>query len=77
MLLPLSCSLSLAVFPRDQEWAQLDVLTPRLLYCLIQSGQLIFALYKLNAMGLLPVYQSDWISTMAVPAPLEHALAAS
>lgn len=28
-----------AVFPKEPEWPQLDVLLPRLLYCLIQMGQ--------------------------------------
>ncbi|GIM03846.1 hypothetical protein Vretimale_8521, partial [Volvox reticuliferus] len=61
------------VFQRDEEWKQLDVLTPRLLYCLVHGGQLIFGLYKLSAMRLLPSASSDFISTMPVPPVLEHA----
>lgn len=61
------------VFPRDEEWKQLDVLTPRLLYCLVHLGQLVFGLYKLSAMRLLPSASSDFISTMPVPPVLEHA----
>lgn len=62
-----------AVFKREEEWPQLDIITPRILYCLVHSGQLLFGLHKLNSMGLLPVFPSDWISTMAVPESLEHA----
>ncbi|KXZ53631.1 hypothetical protein GPECTOR_6g548 [Gonium pectorale] len=64
------------VFPRDEEWKQLDVLTPRLLYCLVHFGQLIFGLYKLSAMRLLPSSASDFISTVPVPPVLETAYAA-
>lgn len=64
------------VFPREDDWPQLDVLTPRLLFCAIQLGQVVFGLYKLDGMGLLPVFPSDWISTMAVPPVLEHSYAA-
>ncbi|GAX82023.1 hypothetical protein CEUSTIGMA_g9451.t1 [Chlamydomonas eustigma] len=60
------------MFPKEEDWPQLDVLMPRLLFCAIQLGQLLFGLYKLDGMGLLPVYPSDWISTMAVPASLER-----
>lgn len=66
-----------AAFPKDAEWEQLDVIMPRILYCLIHLAQLIFGFYKLNAMGLLPVHPSDWISTMQVPPSLEHAFQAS
>jgi hypothetical protein len=31
------------------------------------------ALYKLNAMGLLPTHASDWVSNMKPPTPIEHA----
>lgn len=53
-----------------------DTLMPRLLYCTIYFGQLLFGLYKLNSMGLLPVYPSDYISSMPVPLALEHSFAA-
>jgi len=55
-----------AVFPKEAEWPQLDVLLPRLVFCGVQSLQIVFGLYKLNNMGLLPVYPSDWISSMKV-----------
>jgi hypothetical protein len=29
-------------------------------------GQIVFGLYKLNGMGLLPVYASDWVSSLKV-----------
>jgi hypothetical protein len=57
-----------SVFPREEDWPGLDVITPRLLYCLVQVGQLVFGMYKLNGMGLLPVYPSDWISAIKVRA---------
>lgn len=63
------------MFPKDEDFKQLDTLTPRLLYCLVHSAQLLFGLYKLNAMGLLPAHPADWISTMAVPPAIEHAFA--
>lgn len=64
------------VFPKEDDWPQLDVLTPRLVFCAIQLGQFVFGLYKLEGMGLLPVYPSDWISTMAVPPSREHSYSA-
>lgn len=64
-----------AVFPSDAE-RKLDTFTPRLLYCLINVGQFIFALHKLNAMGLLPTHASDWLSAIAVPQSLEHSYGA-
>ena len=75
--LPRRCAPSLprTAFPKDEEFKQLDVFTPRLLYCLIHMGQLVFGLWKLNAMGLLPAHPADWISTMAVPPSTEHAYA--
>lgn len=72
-----ACGHVYAAFPKDAEWEQLDVLTPRLLYCVIHFGQFIFGLYKLNAMGLLPVHPSDWISTMQVPPSLEYSFQAA
>ncbi|KAF5838952.1 hypothetical protein DUNSADRAFT_1897 [Dunaliella salina] len=60
------------MFQKEPEWPQLDVLLPRLLFCLVQGAQIVFGLYKLNNMGLLPVYPSDWISSMKVPETLEH-----
>jgi len=74
---PMSAILSSGqMFPREEDWPQLDIITPRLLFCLIQCGQLAFGLWKLNGMGLLPVFPSDWISTMSVPPTLEHSYTA-
>lgn len=73
---PLTAILNCAeAFPRDEE-SNLDVFFPRVLYCLIQSGQFIFGLYKLHSMGLLPVYPSDWISAMGAPESKEYAFGA-
>lgn len=33
-----------------------------------------FAVWKINAMGLLPTNLSDWVSSMRPPTALEHAL---
>ena len=52
------------MFPQDK---QVDVIVPRLIYVAIQIGQLLFAAYKLDAMGLLPTYASDWMSQMVAP----------
>jgi len=54
------------VFQKEADWPQLDVLLPRLIFCMVQGAQIVFGLYKLNNMGLLPVYPSDWISSMKV-----------
>jgi hypothetical protein len=64
-----------AAFPPDPE-KKLDTLSPRLLYCLINLGQCVFALYKLNSMGLLPSHASDWLSAIAVPQSVEHSFGA-
>ena len=63
------------VFKQDDE-RKLDVMTPRLLYCLIYCGQLLFVMHKLNNMGLLPTHPSDWLSSMPVPRFLETSFAA-
>eukprot|EP00775_Hariotina_reticulata_P003950 gene3950-4204_t len=63
------------VFPPDPE-KKLDTLSPRLLYCLINLGQFVFALYKLNSMGLLPTHASDWLSAIAVPQSVEYSFGA-
>lgn len=49
-----------------------DVMIPRLLYCLVYLGQLAFAAYKLDCMGLLPTYPSDWSSQLKAPVYLER-----
>jgi hypothetical protein len=53
--------------------ANTDVTGPRLAFCAIQVAGLAMALYKLNAMGLLPTHASDWVSGMKPPRALEHA----
>lgn len=53
--------------------ARTDVTMPRLLYCAIQLVGLAIALYKLNALGLLPTHASDWVSSLKPPTALEHA----
>lgn len=53
--------------------ANTDMTGPRLVFCAIQVVGLAMALWKLNAMGLLPTHASDWVSNMKPPTPLEHA----
>lgn len=55
-------------FPRDPT-GRLDTLLPRLIYCAIHFGQLLFVLNKLNSMGLLPTHASDWLASLPVPPP--------
>jgi Protein of unknown function (DUF1077) len=70
---PANCLLQLTVFfelPtvfKQDEDNMLDVLTPRAIYCGIHLLGLLFALYKLNNMGLLPTHPSDFISAMIAP----------
>lgn len=63
------------VFPPDPD-RKLDTFTPRLLFCLIQLGQVVFGLHKLNTMGLLPTHPSDWLSAVAAPLSMEHSYGA-
>eukprot|EP01025_Chloroclados_australasicus_P042276 TRINITY_DN4499_c0_g1_i1.p2 TRINITY_DN4499_c0_g1~~TRINITY_DN4499_c0_g1_i1.p2 ORF type:complete len:175 (-),score=13.76 TRINITY_DN4499_c0_g1_i1:319-843(-) len=60
-----------AMFPSSESAAGLDVLGPRLLYCLIYGGQVIFGMYKLNGMGLLPTAPADLLSSVA-PVPQQQ-----
>jgi hypothetical protein len=48
-----------------------DALTPRLLYVLIQAAGLLFALTRLNAMGLLPTRAADYASGLPPAAAVE------
>lgn len=58
----------LAAFPeRDSDNGRLNVLLPRLLFCLINLAGLAFGLWKVNGMGLLPTHASDYVSAMTVP----------
>ena len=60
-----------SIFKAD---GQLDVLQPRLIFVAIQLAQLAFAAWRLNDMGLLPTYPSDWMSQMPAPHVLERAV---
>lgn len=42
---------------------------PRALFCLIQLGGVAFGLWKINGMGLLPTYASDYAQGLAAPKP--------
>ena len=64
-----------AVFKEEDEEGEepgrLDAVTPRALYCSIQMAGLLFALYRLNGMGLLPTHTSDFASALLPPRALE------
>jgi hypothetical protein len=38
-----------------------DTTLPRLLFCALQGAGMLYALSKLNSMGLLPTHASDWL----------------
>lgn len=40
--------------------SKVDVITPRVSYCLIHLAGLLFAIYRVGLMGLLPVNVGDW-----------------
>jgi hypothetical protein len=40
--------------------SKVDVVGPRLVYCLVHLAGLLFAVYRVHAMGLLPTNVSDW-----------------
>jgi ER membrane protein complex subunit 4 len=61
-----------SVFPPNKD---VDVLVPRVIYCLVYLGQLGFAAYKLDKMGLLPTHASDWSSQLQPPSYLERSIA--
>ena len=58
-------------FPKNKD---VDVLVPRALYCAVYVGQLVFAAYKLDKMGLLPTHASDWSSQLQPPVYLERSV---
>lgn len=58
--------------PQDQT-GKLDLLKPRLIFCAIQMAGLIFALNKLQGMGLLPTNPSDYVSFLKLPVASEFA----
>eukprot|EP01023_Acetabularia_acetabulum_P005613 TRINITY_DN122_c0_g2_i1.p2 TRINITY_DN122_c0_g2~~TRINITY_DN122_c0_g2_i1.p2 ORF type:complete len:184 (-),score=24.70 TRINITY_DN122_c0_g2_i1:181-732(-) len=60
-----------AMFPTSESAPGLDTVGPRLLYSLIYGGQVIFGMYKLNGMGLLPTAPADLISSVP-PVPQQQ-----
>ncbi len=61
------------VFPPDPD-GRLDVIGPRVIFCLVQAAGLAFTLWKLNGMGLLPTHVSDWVTSTPVVAFREQAV---
>lgn len=73
---PLAAILNVVkAIPKDAE-GELSVFLPRITYCAVQMGQFIFAMYKLNTMGLLPTYASDWVSMLDGPSVAELSVGA-
>ena len=66
------CLTCCAAIPQDQS-GQLDLLKPRLVFCAVQMAGLIFALNKLQGMGLLPTNPSDYVSFLQLPVASEFA----
>jgi len=62
-----------AVFRPDPE-GKLNILGPRLLYCLIHIAALSFAVYRIHLMGLLPTHLSDWVAVVQTPKLLDRAV---
>lgn len=42
--------------------SRVDVISPRIMFCGIHFLGLLFAIYRVNMMGLLPTHVSDWLS---------------
>ncbi len=64
--------MSFAAIPQDQT-GQLELLKPRLVFSAIQIAGLVFALNKLQGMGLLPTNPSDYVSFLKAPVASEFA----
>lgn len=62
------------MFPPDPE-GELNTAVPRATFCLLHGAGLAFAVWKINAMGLLPTTLSDWVAAMRPPVYAEHAAA--
>ena len=61
------------VFQPDDE-GKLNIMTPRLLYCLIHAAGLAFAIYRIHLMGLLPTHLSDWVASVQAPGTIDRAV---
>ena len=62
-----------AAFKPDAE-GLLDTRTPRMMYCLIHFAAVVFGIYKLNSIGLLPTHASDWFSALEAPSAKEFSV---
>lgn len=68
---PLSAIFSSGKAFKSQD-PEVDTKQAQLLFCLIQGLGVMFALYRLNGMGLLPTHASDFASFFSAPQHLEH-----
>eukprot|EP00887_Chlorella_sp_A99_P002176 scaffold21.g2176.t1 len=53
---------------------KLDTTLPRITYCFIHGLGILFAIYKINGMGLFPTHLSDWVSSIKAPTYTERAV---
>lgn len=61
------------MFVADPE-GKLNVAVPRLMYCAIHAAGLLFAVYRINMMGLLPTNLSDWAPAFEAVVPTDLAV---
>lgn len=62
MYSPVNAILKSGASFRSIPGSKVDVLMPRILFCGIHLLGFLFALYRVNLMGLLPTHVSDWLS---------------
>lgn len=53
---------------------EIDLLLPKLVYILLNLAGVGVALWKANALGLLPTSPTDWVTLRHVQTPLEQSL---
>lgn len=68
---PLSAIFSSGKAFKSQD-PEVDTRQAQLLFCLINGLGVMFALYRLNGMGLLPTHASDFAAFFTAPLQLEH-----
>ena len=64
---PLQRLLNVGAEFRRYEGSEVNVLLPKLVFCLCNAAGVALALYKCNAMGLLPTNSADWLSQQVRP----------
>jgi hypothetical protein len=64
---PLQRLLNVSAEFRRYQGSEVNVLLPKLVFCLCNAAGVALALYKCNAMGLLPTNSADWLSQQVRP----------